>query len=104
MKTTVKLETIIRTVCLVVALVNQGLTMAGRSLLPVTDEQIAELLTLGFTIVTALWAWWKNNSFTPAAIVADEFMHGIKNGDLEWDDEEETEAEAGEETTGGEAA
>ena len=88
MKTTVKLETIIRTVCLVLALVNQVLTIKGYPLLPISDEQVAETLTLGFTIVTALWAWWKNNSFTPAAIVADEFMHGIKNGDIDWDDEE----------------
>ena len=40
MKPTVKLETIIRTVCLVVALVNQGLTMAGHSLLPITSDHL----------------------------------------------------------------
>lgn len=91
MKTTVKLGTIVRTVCLVLALVNQGLTLAGYSVLPITDEQVSELLTLGFTIVTAVWAWWKNNSFTEAAIVADEFMHEIKNGTIDWEDEEETE-------------
>lgn len=76
----VKLETIIRTVCLVLALVNQGLTMAGHSLLPITDEQVSELLTLGFTVATSVWAWWKNNSFTQAALVADELMHDIKAG------------------------
>jgi SPP1 family holin len=88
MKTNVKLGTIIRTVCLVLALVNQGLLLAGHSVLPITDEQVNELITLGATVVTSLWAWWKNNSFTPAAIVADEFMHGIKSGTVEWDDEE----------------
>lgn len=89
MKTNVKLGTIIRTVCLVLALVNQGLTLAGHSILPITDEQVNELITLGATIVTSLWAWWKNNSFTQAAIVADEFMHDIKNGGgIDWEDEE----------------
>ena len=91
MKTNVKLGTIIRTVCLVLALVNQGLLLAGHSVLPITDEQVNEFVTLGATIVTSLWAWWKNNSFTPAAIVADEFMHDIKNGTVEWGDEVETE-------------
>jgi SPP1 family holin len=85
----IKLDTIIRTVCLVLALVNQVLAMKGHSLLPITDEQVNELITLGATIVTSLWAWWKNNSFTQAAIVADEFMHDIKNGGgIEWEDEE----------------
>lgn len=93
MKPTVKLETIIRTVCLVVALVNQGLTMAGHSLLPITDEQVSELLTLVFTIAASLWAWWKNNSFTEAAIVADEIMHDIKSGDIVFDEEDEDETE-----------
>lgn len=76
----VKLDTIIRTVCLVLALVNQGLTMAGHSLLPITDEQVTELLTLVFTIGASVWAWWNNNSFTQAALVADEIMHDIKAG------------------------
>lgn len=80
MNTSIKLETIIRTVCLVVALINQALTIAGHSILPVTDEQVAEVLTLGFTIVTSLWAWWENNSFTKAAIEADNAMQAIKDG------------------------
>ena len=80
MNTNIKLDTIIRTVCLVLALVNQGLMMAGHSILPVTDEQVAELLTLVFTILASLWAWWKNNSFTKAAIEADNAMQAIKDG------------------------
>lgn len=80
MNTNIKLETIIRTVCLVLALINQALTMAGHSILPVTDEQVAEFLSLVFTIVTSLWAWWKNNSFTKAAIEADNVKDAIKSG------------------------
>ena len=74
----VKSSTIVRTVVLVVALINQALTMAGKSLLPITDEQITELLTLVLTIGSSLWAWWKNNSFTQAAITADEMMAEMK--------------------------
>lgn len=78
----VKLDTIIRTVCLVLALVNQGLTIAGKSPLPIEDAQLTELISLVFTIVTSVWAWWKNNSFTQAAIVADDIMHDLKTGEL----------------------
>ncbi len=76
----IEISTIIRTVLLAVALINQVLTMTGHSVLPVSDEQLTEFITLGFTIVTSLWAWWKNNSFTKYAIMADEFKIGVKNG------------------------
>ena len=71
---TVKADTIIRTVVLVVALINQILTSTGHSIIPVSDEQITEVITLCITIVSSVWAWWKNNSFTQAAIRADEQM------------------------------
>ena len=71
--------TIARTVILVVALANQALTMAGKSILPISDEQITEVISLAFTVVSALIAWWKNNSFTQAAITADETMKTLKS-------------------------
>lgn len=85
----IKLDTIIRTVCLIVALINQALTLAGHSLLPITDEQVAEGLTLGFTIATSLWAWWKNNSFTKPAIQADELLTGLRAGTVTIENVEE---------------
>lgn len=76
----IKLDTIIRTVCLVLALVNQVLAMKGHSLLPITDEQVNELLTLCCTIGASVWAWWKNNSFTHAALEGDRVKDAIKAG------------------------
>ena len=77
-KRSVKLETIIRTVCLFVALANQCLMMVGKSPLPIGDETLAQTITLVATVCTSLWAWWKNNSFTQAAIIADEEMEEMK--------------------------
>ena len=74
----IKKETIIRTVILIVALVNQVLTVAGVSLLPISDEQITEFLTLALTIGASLWAWWKNNSFTKNALEADKVLESLK--------------------------
>ena len=68
---TVRPDTIIRTVVLIVALINQILTSTGHTIIPVSDEQIAELITLCVTIASSVWAWWKNNSFTQAALRAD---------------------------------
>lgn len=90
MNTTIKLDTIIRTVCLVLALINQALSLTGHSLLPISDEQVNEAITLGATIAASLWAWWKNNSFTRAAIQADEVKDNLKaGGTLEWEEVDE---------------
>ncbi len=64
----VKSDTIMRTIVLFVALINQLLTAFKVNHLPIDDDQIATIITL----CASLWAWWKNNSFTPAAINADE--------------------------------
>lgn len=71
--------TIIRTVLLILALVNQILTVMGITPLPIEDEQITQLLSLAFTIGTSIWAWWKNNSFTVEAVKADEYLKSLKN-------------------------
>ena len=73
-----KTETIIRTILLVVALVNQALTASGKNPLPFAEETIYELLTILFTVGASVWAWWKNNSVTKEAIAADEFMRELK--------------------------
>lgn len=74
----VKPDTIIRTVVLVLALVNQILAMKGISPLPLADEEVTEILSMVFTTAASLWAWWKNNSFTTAAIQADTYMTALK--------------------------
>lgn len=63
--------TIVRTVCLALALVNQVLTIMGFSIIPIEDDTINTLITTGATVITAIVAWWKNNSFTTKAIIAD---------------------------------
>ena len=73
-----KTDTIIRTVVLIIALVNQILTSTGKSPLPIEDEAVKELITVGFTVITAMVAWWQNNSFTKEAIKADEYLAELK--------------------------
>lgn len=74
----IKKDTIIRTIILIVALVNQILTSTGHTILPISDEQINEGISLAFTVIAAVVAWWKNNSFTKSAIEADEYKKSIK--------------------------
>ena len=80
MKHTVKTDTIVRTVCLILALVNQLLSNTGRAVLPIADEQVETLVTPVITVGVSLWNWWKNNSFTQAALAGDELKDAIKRG------------------------
>ena len=78
MKKKVNAETIIRTIVLAVTLINQVLTMLGKNPLPFAEDELYALLTTAATVAASLWAWWKNNSFTPAAIQADEYLAELK--------------------------
>lgn len=77
-KQTVTPGTIARTLILALALINQILTASGHSIIAVSDDDINTLITTGFTVVSALIAWWKNNSFTRPALKADEVMREEK--------------------------
>ena len=64
--------TIARTIILALAIINNALAIAGKSPLPISNEEVTEVVSFVFTTVAALAAWWKNNSFTQKAIAADE--------------------------------
>ena len=70
--------TIIRTVILALALINQVLAIFGISPLNIADDDISTVISTAWTIIAAVIAWWKNNSFTDAAIRADKFLHDLK--------------------------
>lgn len=72
--------TIARTIILCLALINQVLTATGHSMINIADEDVNLLVSTIFTIVSAIIAWWKNNSFTKAAIEADAVMKEKKDG------------------------
>lgn len=74
----IKAATIARTAVLALALTNQILSAAGKSPLPIDSATLEPWVTAGLTTAAAVWAWWKNNSFTPEAIRADELMKEMK--------------------------
>lgn len=68
-------QTWVRTIVLILALVNQALVMFG-----VTDNEVeleiwTRYATYIFTVISAIWSWWKNNSFTQKAQEADTVLH-----------------------------
>lgn len=71
-------ETIVRTICLALALANQVLALYGKEKIPVTDDEIYQLVSIVVTIVVSVWTWWKNNSFTQPAIKADIYLEELR--------------------------
>ena len=67
-------ETWARTIVLFIALINQILAILGKGKLEIAESDIYQLASLIFTIITALRAWWKNNSYSLSAQAGDEVM------------------------------
>ena len=72
--------TLARTIILALALINQILSVCGVAVLPIEDGQVETLVSTAWTVVAAAIAWWKNNSFTAAAIAADQVLKESKLG------------------------
>lgn len=74
-KLKISTATIARTAVLLLALTNQVLSAMGKPVLPIESATVEQLVTTGITCVTALIAWWNNNSFTQEAIKADNLLN-----------------------------
>ena len=66
--------TIARTVVLAVSLLNVLLNAFGKNPLPFSDDEVYTAVSTVVAVVASLVAWWKNNSFTTAALKADETL------------------------------
>ena len=67
----ISVGTITRTIILALALLNQVLLIAGINPLLISDDTITQLVSMAATVITAVAAWWKNNSFSKAALAGD---------------------------------
>lgn len=63
--------TIVRTAVLLLAFINSGLALFGKSPLPVSNEELETWISFMFQVGASVVAWWYNNSFTKKAIEAD---------------------------------
>lgn len=80
MKTQVKTETIIRTIVTAVTMINMIMTVFDINPLPWSEEELYSGLSAIAAAGSAIWSWWKNNSFTKEAIEADRIMEEMKSG------------------------
>lgn len=83
MNTKIAPDTIARTIVLALALLNQCLAIMGKGTIEIAENDVYQTVSLVWTIVSAIVAWWYNNSFTKHAIRADDYLASLKNGSQE---------------------
>lgn len=75
-------ETWARTIVLLIALINQVLAILGKGKIEIAESDIYQICTLVFTFVSAIWSWWKNNSFSVSAQDGDAVMKSLEEGEI----------------------
>ncbi len=80
--------TIVRTIALVIVLINIVLQGMGKSPIQYDESGISNVIGTVISLGAIVTSWWYNNSFSDAAKKADAFMQMLKDGDDE--DVEET--------------
>ena len=67
---------------LLVALINTILQMFGYNTLPIADDNISNIVSIVFLIVTTLYNTYKNRNISTASQVAQNITDSIKNGEI----------------------
>lgn len=70
--------TIVRTVMIVLVIVNMVLGRMGYDVIDVDENQVLEIVEILIEIAIIIVGFWKNNSYTEKAIKADEFLKGLR--------------------------
>ena len=75
-------ESVAGVLILLVALINAVLQIFDINILPITNEDVTNIVSTLFLIATALWNTWKNRNITSASQVAQNITDAIKNGEI----------------------
>ena len=73
--------TVVRTIMLVITLLNDLLIFYDKSPLNIDENTVYQIITILSTIIVPIWTWWKNNSITKHAKKADEYLDRLKAGE-----------------------
>ena len=78
----VNAETVTGVLVLLLALINACLKMFGIDMLPIQNEEVSNIVSIVFLIVSSLYNTWKNRNLTLASQVAQNITDAIKNGEI----------------------
>ena len=77
----IKKSTIVRTILLLIVLINLVLKAFGVNLIPIDENMIYNIVELLIEVAVIIVAFWKNNSFSKKAIKADEFLQNLRESE-----------------------
>ena len=75
-------ETVTGVLILLVALVNAVLQMFGINTLPIENEEVTNIVSTVFLIVTVIWNTYKNRNISTASQTAQQITDAIKSGEI----------------------
>lgn len=73
--------TIVRTILIVLVLINLVLKKCGIDVIPVDENVVLEFVETVIEIAVLAVGFWKNNSFSKKAIEADEFLKRLRESE-----------------------
>ena len=73
-------ETIIRSIMLLIGVINTVCVLFGWNPLNIDESAVYDAVSAVYMIAVTAWAWWKNNSFTHAAVSADSVKETMRKG------------------------
>lgn len=77
----IKKSTIVRTIMLLIVLVNLVLKAFGVNLISIDESKIYTIVELLIEVAVIVVAFWKNNSYSKKAIKADEFLQQLRESE-----------------------
>lgn len=80
-------STIIRTILVAIVIINFILEKLGVDLIPADESVITMFVETFIEIAVVAVGFWKNNSFSEAAIRADEFLKELRSGEADFENE-----------------
>ena len=75
-------ETVTGVLILLVALTNAVLQMFGINTLPIENEEVSNIVSTVFLIITAIWNTWKNRNITTISQEMQVLTDAVKNGEV----------------------
>lgn len=73
--------TIVRTIMLIIVIINMILQHLGLDIINVDESQVLSLVEIVIELAVIIVSFWKNNSFTDNAIKADEFLQQLRESE-----------------------
>ena len=70
----VKVGTWVRGILLIISLVNMALSAAGKAPIPADYNELYTIVSVVFSVLVGISAYWIYNSFTEAAQTADKYL------------------------------